>query len=214
DDRAAIRPGRLRARARDHRRHCARLRGRDGGDRHPGERRREGAGSGAGGVSALAEPFLASHVVRQRRWRGRKAPSPGTATIKSVTPDVRAPSRSWSLVFLGTAKQHTPGRKSQLLSRTDLDYPFIPNEMARACARAMRQHAKRCWTDQKSIPPPGGMAGAGLCFFGSSATIASVVIRRPRPEAASGRAVRTALCGSMMPFDTRLTYSPVWASKP
>src|SRR4029077_12278814 len=68
--------------------------------------------------------------------------------------------------------------------------------------------------DQKSIPPipppgpPGGMAGG--CFFGTSATIASVVIRRPATELASCRAVRTTLVGSMMPFETILPYSPVW----
>src|SRR5947209_2370873 len=36
--------------------------------------------------------------------------------------------------------------------------------------------------DQKSMPPPPGIAGAGACFFGTSATIASVVIRRPATE--------------------------------
>jgi len=41
-------------------------------------------------------------------------------------------------------------------------------------------------SDQKSIPPPippapGGMAG--VCFFGTSATIASVVMSRPATEA-------------------------------
>jgi hypothetical protein len=30
----------------------------------------------------------------------------GTTTIKSVTPDVRAPSRSWSSVFLGVESAH------------------------------------------------------------------------------------------------------------
>jgi hypothetical protein len=54
------------------------------------------------------------------------------------------------------------------------------------------------------MPPPGPPGIAGLCFFGSSATIASVVISRPAMEAASCSAVRTTLVGSMMPFDTRL----------
>jgi hypothetical protein len=62
------------------------------------------------------------------------------------------------------------------------------------------------------MPPPGPPGIAGLCFFGSSATIASVVIRRPAMEAASCSAIRTTLVGSMMPFDTRLPYSPVCAS--
>ena len=44
-------------------------------------------------------------------------------------------------------------------------------------------------------PPP----GIGLSFFGFSATIASVVISSPATEAASCRAVRTTLVGSMMP---------------
>ena len=38
--------------------------------------------------------------------------------------------------------------------------------------------------DQKSIPPPGGIAGAADFFFGTSATIASVVISRPATDAA------------------------------
>jgi len=63
-------------------------------------------------------------------------------------------------------------------------------------------------TDQKSmppIPPPGGMAGAGVCFFGASATIASVVTSRPATEAASCSAARTTLAGSTMPLSTRST---------
>ena len=39
------------------------------------------------------------------------------------------------------------------------------------------------------MPPP-GMAGAGDCFFGTSATIASVVMSNPAIEAASCSAVR------------------------
>src|SRR5262249_3175999 len=82
----------------------------------------------------------------------------------------------------------------------------------RGSRRALR--LSLTWLDQKSMPPPGGMAGAGDAFFGSSATIASVVISRPAIEAASCRAVRTTLVGSMMPFFTRSAYSPDWASKP
>src|SRR3974377_1724722 len=63
------------------------------------------------------------------------------------------------------------------------------------------------------MPPPGPPGIAGLCFFGTSATIASVVMSRPAMEAASCSAVRTTLVGSMMPFDTRLPYSPVCASR-
>lgn len=51
------------------------------------------------------------------------------------------------------------------------------------------------------MPPP-GMAGASDCFFGTSATIASVVMSKPAIEAASCKAVRATLVGSMIPFDT------------
>ena len=53
---------------------------------------------------------------------------------------------------------------------------------------------------QKSIPPPPGIAGIGVSFFGFSATIASVVTSRPATEAASWSAVRTTLAGSMTPW--------------
>src|SRR5262249_13140556 len=71
--------------------------------------------------------------------------------------------------------------------------------------------------DQKSIPPippPPGMGGAAAGFFGTAATIASVVMRRPATDEAPCRAWRTTLVGSMMPFDIMFTYSPVCASKP
>ncbi len=64
------------------------------------------------------------------------------------------------------------------------------------------------------MPPPPGMAGAAEPFFGTSATIASVVIRRAATEDAPCKAWRTTLVGSMMPFDSIFTYSPFWASKP
>src|SRR5437868_10464108 len=51
------------------------------------------------------------------------------------------------------------------------------------------------------IPPPGPPGIAGLCFFGTSATIASVVMSRPATEAAPCSAARTTLVGSMMPFE-------------
>ena len=47
------------------------------------------------------------------------------------------------------------------------------------------------------LPPPPGIAGAAS--FGSSATMASVVTRRPAIEPGSCRAVRTTLAGSTMP---------------
>ena len=61
--------------------------------------------------------------------------------------------------------------------------------------------------DQKSMPPmppPPGIAG-GASFFGSSATIASVVMSRPATDAASCNAVRTTLAGSTMPASSRST---------
>src|ERR1700747_3285716 len=62
-------------------------------------------------------------------------------------------------------------------------------------------------------PPPAGMPLAAF-FFGSSATMASVVIRSAATEAAFWIATRTTLAGSMMPLETRLPYSRVCASKP
>jgi peptidoglycan/xylan/chitin deacetylase (PgdA/CDA1 family) len=49
------------------------------------------------------------------------------------------------------------------------------------------------------MPPPGGIAGIAGLGSGFSATIASVVIRRPAIDAASCSACRTTLVGSMMP---------------
>jgi hypothetical protein len=57
------------------------------------------------------------------------------------------------------------------------------------------------------------MAGEPVSFFGLSATIASVVTRRPATELASCKATLTTLAGSMMPFVIRSPYSPVWAIK-
>ena len=63
-------------------------------------------------------------------------------------------------------------------------------------------------------PPPGGTPPAPVFFFGTSATMASVVIRSAATDAAFWIATRTTLVGSMMPLVTRLTYSPVCESKP
>ena len=54
-----------------------------------------------------------------------------------------------------------------------------------------------------------GMPPAGAFFFGASTIAASVVISRPDTEAASCRAVRTTLAGSMTPSATRSTYCSV-----
>ena len=58
---------------------------------------------------------------------------------------------------------------------------------------------------QKSMPPPPGMGGVTGLSFGSSATMASVVIRRPATDAASCSAARTTFAGSTMPASTRST---------
>ncbi|MGC1850404.1 MAG: hypothetical protein WA707_22970 [Pseudolabrys sp.] len=50
------------------------------------------------------------------------------------------------------------------------------------------------------MPPP-GIAGAPWFYFGTSATIASVVISRPATDAAPWIAERTTLVGSMMNSD-------------
>ena len=63
-------------------------------------------------------------------------------------------------------------------------------------------------------PPPGGMPPPPVFLFGTSATMASVVINSAATEAAFWIATRTTLVGSMMPLDIRLTYSPVYESKP
>eukprot|EP00123_Amoebidium_parasiticum_P013704 comp22106_c0_seq1/m.32279 comp22106_c0_seq1/g.32279 ORF comp22106_c0_seq1/g.32279 comp22106_c0_seq1/m.32279 type:complete len:352 (+) comp22106_c0_seq1:548-1603(+) len=60
------------------------------------------------------------------------------------------------------------------------------------------------------MPPIGGAAS----FFGSSVTTASEVMRREETPAASTRAVRTTLVGSIMPALTMSVYSPTEESKP
>src|SRR5215831_19230258 len=75
---------------------------------------------------------------------------------------------------------------------------------------------KSCGSAQKSMPPmppPGGIAG-GVFGSGFSATIASVVIKRPATDAASCRACRTTLVGSMMPARIMSVNSPFCASYP
>jgi hypothetical protein len=62
--------------------------------------------------------------------------------------------------------------------------------------------------DQKSMPPP-DIAGADASLRGTSATMASVVMSKPATDAAPCSAQRTTLVGSMMPFVTRLPYSPL-----
>jgi FtsP/CotA-like multicopper oxidase with cupredoxin domain len=58
------------------------------------------------------------------------------------------------------------------------------------------------------IPPPCGMAGVAF-FSGFSATIASVVTSNAATDAASCKARRTTLVGSMMPALSMSTYSLV-----
>ena len=114
----------------DDRGHCARLRDRDRRDRGSGQRRREGAiaGGGAGGVIGgqcrrrqrtadpksnvrpLRNPARFPYCIRMAMSQPQGSVA-GATTIKSVTPDVRAPSRSWSLACLASA-ECTPGRFS------------------------------------------------------------------------------------------------------
>src|SRR6201989_2414104 len=62
------------------------------------------------------------------------------------------------------------------------------------------------------MPPPAPPGIAGLCFFGNSATMASVVMSKPATDAAPCSAARTTLVGSMIPLEMRLPYSPACAS--
>jgi hypothetical protein len=59
------------------------------------------------------------------------------------------------------------------------------------------------------MPPP-----AVPPFLGTSAIMASVVIKSAATEAALWIAARTTLVGSMMPLEIMLTYSPGCESKP
>ena len=56
--------------------------------------------------------------------------------------------------------------------------------------------------------PPWLWSGWPASFFADSATPASVVIIRPAMEAASCKAIRTTLAGSMMPLSNMSPYSP------
>jgi hypothetical protein len=56
--------------------------------------------------------------------------------------------------------------------------------------------------------PPWLWSGWPASFFAASATPASVVIIRPAMEAASCKAMRTTLAGSMMPISNMSPYSP------
>jgi hypothetical protein len=57
------------------------------------------------------------------------------------------------------------------------------------------------------MPPPGIFSS----FFGSSATITSVVSSRPETDEAFCNARRVTLVGSRIPISIRSPYSPVWA---
>src|SRR5262245_10955832 len=78
--------------------------------------------------------------------------------------------RSWPQVRIVVPKLH-PQQKSWSL----------PTQM-RTETRSKSKFPIR--TVQKSMPPPGPPGMVGLCFFGSSATMASVVMSRPATEAA------------------------------
>mmetsp|Transcript_70 Transcript_70/g.185 ORF Transcript_70/g.185 Transcript_70/m.185 type:complete len:348 (-) Transcript_70:698-1741(-) len=64
------------------------------------------------------------------------------------------------------------------------------------------------------MPPMPGAGGPGASFLGASTITASLVITRELTLAASTRAVRTTLRGSITPACTMSTYSPVAALYP
>jgi len=61
------------------------------------------------------------------------------------------------------------------------------------------------WAQKPPMPPMSGIAGIAGLSSGFSAIAASVVIRRPETEAASCRAMRTTLVGSITPAATRFS---------
>lgn len=83
------------------------------------------------------------------------------------------------------------------------------NDRDNAQGKRARRH-RRARSSQKSIA--GALAGSA--FFGLSATSASVVMSSEATEAASCKAVRTTLAGSITPAWTMSWYSPVAALKP
>ena len=64
------------------------------------------------------------------------------------------------------------------------------------------------------MPPPGGIGGMADFSSGFSATMASVVSKRPAMDAAFCKAVRTTLVGSTIPAFIRSSYCSVAALKP
>src|SRR6266852_4359586 len=191
-DRVPAQPRRLCARARRDRGHCARLLGRDRGDRRAGIRRRTPAHAG----------YRGGGVIMRTGRVGKGA--------ECVVP---TDSPRWA-----TAPTHRLAEiEHPVLRRCP---PYGRREHWKAKGPGLRPGLvsfRNRRPDQKSMspmPPPGPPGIGGDFFLGSSATIASVVTSRPATLAASWSAARTTLVGSMMPFDTRLPNSPVWASKP
>ena len=162
----------------------------------------------------------------------RKVPSLRDDHDAKVTPDVRAPSPSWSLVFWGpfiiviASPRVSPSASPRVNSAKQSRFAHLclrggdcfgalraprndhrandTKKKARAFRPGLAVFDRRF--DQKSMPPPPGIGGAGGPFFGgASATIASVVIRRPAIDAAFCSAARTTLVGSMMPLVIRFT---------
>ena len=93
----------------------------------------------------------------------------------------------------------SPNEPAEEQSRQSSPYSRQSPKMLQRIARSLSRERAGPQLSQKSMPPP-GIAGAGVSFFGFSATIASVVTRRPATEAASWSAVRTTLAGSMTPW--------------
>jgi len=102
---------------------------------------------------------------------------------------------------------------SDIFANEDFDGPAADSLPATPELSAELATAPTQVRSANSMPPsPPGIGGA--FFSGFSATIASVVIRRPATDAAFCSATRTTLVGSIMPRFTRSAYSPDWASKP
>ena len=142
--------------------------------------------------SSILDRGKASELFASKRSTARRVG--GKRATRSPWP------RSFGRVDAGGARLSCAGRVRRARS------PANPRGIARADKKGGRSRPFRSFagkrSDQKSMPPmpppppPIGIAGFS---FGTSATIASVVMRSPATEAASCSAVRTTLAGSTMP---------------
>ena len=149
------------------------------------------------GLGAGSPPWPAVDPEKAIPWVERKV---GISLAESQKEAVRLALRAKVLVITGGPGVGKTTLVNAILKVLQTKTPAI------ALAAPTGRAAKRM-----GEPPPGGI---GVSFFGFSATIASVVIKRPATDAASCSAVRTTLAGSMTPRATRSPYSLAWASKP